>query len=149
PPPPDVASVAEMTAESPGGKIPVRVYRAAGTQSTDVLPVLVFFHGGGWTIGDLDTHDVVCRSLANRASCAVVSVDYRLGPEHRFPAAVDDSIAATKWVAANARALSIDAARIAVGGDSAGGNLSAVTALALRDGGPKLVFQCLIYPATD
>jgi acetyl esterase len=116
-------------------------------------PVLVYFHGGGWTIGDLDTHDTLCRELANGAGCAVVSVDYRLGPEHRFPAAVDDCLAATRWVQAHAAELGLDAQRLAVGGDSAGGNLAAVVAIALRDAPDAaalpIAFQLLIYPATD
>jgi acetyl esterase len=115
-----------------------------------VLPLLVYFHGGGWTIGDLDTHDVLCRTLCATAGIAVLSVDYRLGPEHRFPAAVDDAVAATRFARAQAAALGIDPARIAVGGDSAGGNLAAVVCLALRDAGEPLpAFQLLIYPATD
>jgi acetyl esterase len=110
----------------------------------------VFFHGGGWVIGDLDSHDVVCRKLAHEAELIVISVDYRLAPEHRFPAAVDDAITATKWIAANARQFGIDTARLMVGGDSAGGNLAAVVTLAARDGnGPKIAGQVLIYPATD
>jgi acetyl esterase len=112
--------------------------------------VLVYFHGGGWTFGDLDTHDVVCRELANLARSALASVDYRLAPEHKFPAAVEDAVAATRWVAREATALALDPRRIAVGGDSAGGNLAAVVALVARDeGGPSLVMQVLIYPATD
>jgi acetyl esterase len=109
----------------------------------------VFFHGGGWVIGDLDSHDVVCRKLAHEGEMRVVSVDYRLAPEHKFPAAADDAVTATKWVAANASQLGIDATQLIVGGDSAGGNLAAVVALAARDGGPKLAGQVLIYPATD
>jgi len=110
----------------------------------------VFFHGGGWVIGDLDSHDVVCRQLADEGQLIVISVDYRLAPEHKFPAAVEDAISATQWVAANAIALGIDAARLCVGGDSAGGNLAAVVAIAARDGnGPALSGQVLIYPATD
>jgi acetyl esterase len=113
-------------------------------------PALVFFHGGGWVIGDLDSHDVVCRQLADSGALIVISVDYRLAPEHKFPAAADDAIAATKWIAANARELGIDAARLSIGGDSAGGNLTAVVALAARDGnGPNIAGQLLIYPATD
>ena len=120
-------------------------------RKTDGLaPCLVFFHGGGWVIGDLDSHDVVCRKLAHEGELIVISVDYRLAPEHKFPAAVDDAIASTKWIAANARQLGIDASRLTVGGDSAGGNLAAVVSLAARDGnGPKIAGQVLIYPATD
>ncbi len=110
----------------------------------------MFFHGGGWVIGDLDSHDVVCRQLAVEGALIVISVDYRLAPEHKFPAAADDAIAATKWIAANARELGIDAARLSIGGDSAGGNLAAVVALTARDGnGPEIAGQVLIYPATD
>lgn len=150
PPVPEVAAVRDLAAPGPAGPIPLRLYRGLGTAAELALPVLVYFHGGGWTIGDLDTHDIVCRTLANRARCAVIAVDYRMGPEHRFPAAVDDCLAATRWVAEQGAALGIDAARIAVGGDSAGGNLAAVVAITLRDaGGPVLVFQALVYPATD
>ena len=125
---------------TPGG-VPIRAYRPAGTAKTEVLPALVFFHGGGWTIGDLDTHDPLCRSLANGARCEVFSVEYRLAPESPFPAAVDDCIAATEYVAGISKSRPI-----AVGGDSAGGNLAAVVALTLK---PKIAFQLLIYPATD
>jgi acetyl esterase len=150
PEPPQVARVEALEAAGPGGPIPLRAYRPQGSREGEVLPVLVFMHGGGWTIGDLDTHDVPCRELCNRAGCAVIAVDYRLAPEHRFPAAVDDAIAAVRWIAAHAPQLAIDPRRLAVGGDSAGGNLAAVTALTLRDsGGPPLVLQLLIYPATD
>jgi acetyl esterase len=129
------------------GAIAVRAYRPV---LNEVLPALVFFHGGGWTIGDLDTHDVVCRQLAAGARCAVFSVDYRLAPEHPFPAAVEDCFSATRFVFEHAENLDIDASRIAVGGDSAGGNLAAVVALMARDaGGPTLAYQLLIYPATD
>ena len=153
PPAPQVAELRSLTAHGPHGAIPLRLYRpmkpGAGG-SADALPVLVYFHGGGWVIGDLDTHDTLCRELANGAGIAVIAVDYRLGPEHRFPAAVDDCIAATRWVHAQAAELGLDANRIAVGGDSGGGNLAAVVALTLRgDAGLKLAFQLLIYPATD
>ena len=150
PDPPEVGSVQDLQASGPAGPVPVRSYRPAGSSPTDVLPVLVYFHGGGWVIGDLDTHDVLCRQLCNLSGCAVVAVDYRMGPEHRFPAAVDDAMAATRWVHAQAQALKVDASRLAVGGDSAGGNLAAVVALAARDAGDlPIAFQLLIYPATD
>ena len=150
PDPPDMAEVRQLTCPGPGGALPLRLYRPKGTAKTAVLPALVYFHGGGWVIGDLDTHDTLCRELANGSGAAVVSVDYRLAPEHPFPAPVDDAFAATKWIAANAPSLGVDANRIAVGGDSAGGNLAIVVALMARDaGGPKLRFQLLIYPATD
>jgi len=150
PPPPEVAKVENLQASGPAGPIPVRLYRGLGTADDARLPVLVYFHGGGWTIGDLDTHDVVCREFANLAHCAVASVDYRLAPEHKFPAAVEDAIAATHWIGRMAESLGLDPSRVAVGGDSAGGNLAAVVANTLRDaGGPPLAMQVLIYPATD
>ena len=150
PAPPDVAQVSELQASGPHGAIPLRFYRPLGSAATDVLAVLVYFHGGGWTIGDLDTHDTLCRELANGSGCAVAAVDYRMGPEHRFPAAVDDAIAATRWVHEHATELRLDAARLAVGGDSAGGNLATVVAIAARDDGDlPIAYQLLIYPATD
>jgi acetyl esterase len=150
PDPPEVASVRDLEARGPAGPIPLRSYRPAGAPPHAVLPVLVYYHGGGWVIGDLDTHDVLCRQLCNLSGCAVVAVDYRLAPEHRFPAAVDDALAAARWVRAQAQALQVDADRLAVGGDSAGGNLAAVVALAARDAGDlPIAFQLLIYPATD
>jgi acetyl esterase len=150
PVPPDVAMLKDLQADGPHGPIPLRLYRGLGTAAGDMLPVLVYYHGGGWTIGDLDTHDTLCRELANLARCAVVSVDYRMGPEHRFPAAVDDSLAATRWVREHAAELHLDAQRLAVGGDSAGGNLATVVAITARDSGDlPIVFQLLIYPATD
>ena len=150
PAPPDVAQVHELQAGGPHGSIPLRLYRPLGAAETEVLPVLVYYHGGGWVIGDLDTHDSLCRALANGAGCAVIAIDYRMGPEHRFPAAVDDCLAATRWVHANAEALHLDPARLAVGGDSAGGNLAAVVSIAARDSGDlAIAFQLLIYPATD
>jgi acetyl esterase len=134
---------------TPSGVV-MRGYRPASVARTETLPALVFFHGGGWTIGDLDTHDMLCRELASGARCAVFSVEYRVAPEVPFPAAVEDCIAATEFVSKNSQALNVDAHRIAVGGDSAGGNLAAVVALHARDaGGPPLCFQLLIYPATD
>lgn len=151
PPAPPVGEVRELAAEGPGGPIPLRLYKPAGVASNAApLPVLLYFHGGGWTIGDLDTHDVLCRQLANGSASAVVSVDYRMGPEDRFPAAPLDCLAATRWVAARAASLGLDAGRLAVGGDSAGGNLAAVVALLARDAGdPQIAFQLLIYPSTD
>jgi len=147
---PQVAEVRELKAEGPHGTVAVRLYRPMGSTAGAALPVLVYFHGGGWVIGDLDTHDVLCRSLSNGSGCAVASVDYRMGPEHRFPAAVDDVLAATRWVHRQAASLGLDAGRLAVGGDSAGGNLAAVAAIAARDAGDlPIAFQLLIYPATD
>jgi acetyl esterase len=150
PEPGAVAEVRNLAAPGPAGPIPLRLYRPLGARPDTVLPALVYYHGGGWVIGDLDTHDTLCRELANLSGCAVVAVDYRMGPEHRFPAAVDDALAAAEWVRAQAAALGIDAKRLAVGGDSAGGNLAAVVALAARDAGDlPIAFQLLIYPATD
>jgi acetyl esterase len=130
--------------------VALRSYRPAKVDRNEILPALVFFHGGGWTIGDLDTHDTLCRELASGARCAVLSAEYRLAPESPFPAAVEDCIAATQFVFNNSEALKVHRDRIAVGGDSAGGNLAAVVALHARDAGtPLLCFQLLIYPATD
>lgn len=129
----------------PGGVIPARVYTPRETGG-EKLPVLVLFHGGGWVIGDLETHDNMCRYFANNADIAVISIDYRLAPEHKFPAGHDDCIAATEWIHANGDSLGIDSSKIAVGGDSAGGNLAAVVAQAAPD---KVAFQLLMYPATD
>jgi acetyl esterase len=151
PDPPPVAQVRDgLRASGPAGDIPLRLYRGT-TAPEQGAPALVYFHGGGWVIGDLDTHDTLCRTLANEAACVVVAVDYRMGPEHRFPGAPDDCLAAARWVHAQAGELGIDASRIALGGDSAGGNLAAVVALALRDAGDAFspVLQLLIYPATD
>ena len=142
-----VARVESRTVPGPRGEIPVRVYTPEGCAP---FPVLVYFHGGGWVIGSLETHDGLCRHLANAAGAVVASVDYRLAPEHPFPASGEDAYAATRWVAANAAVIGGDAKRIAVGGDSAGGNLAAVVSLMARDrGGPPLVFQLLVYPVTD
>ncbi|WP_439356828.1 alpha/beta hydrolase [Bradyrhizobium sp. DASA03007] len=151
PEPPELARVTQLAIPAPHGVIPARLYVPKEPRRHDGLsPALVFFHGGGWVIGDLDSHDVVCRQLAVEGALIVISVDYRLAPEHKFPAAVEDAIAATKWVAANAHQLGIDASRLSIGGDSAGGNLTAVVALAARDGnGLALAGQVLIYPATD
>ena len=151
PEPPELARVAPFSIPAPHGAIPARIYVPKEPRLKNGLaPALVFFHGGGWVIGDLDSHDVVCRQLADAGALIVIAIDYRLAPEHKFPAAIDDAIAATKWVAANARELGIDATRLSIGGDSAGGNLTAVTALAARDGnGPALAGPVLIYPAVD
>jgi acetyl esterase len=150
PDPEPVAEVAALQAAGPAGAIPLRLYRGQGAEAAVAQPALVFFHGGGWVIGDLESHDQVCRALANAARCLVVAVDYRLAPEHKFPAAVDDAVAATRWVSDNAARLGIDRRRVAVGGDSAGGNLAAVVALDARErAGPPILFQLLIYPATD
>src|SRR5262245_26309756 len=149
-PQPPVAEVRELAAEGPHGKIPLRLYRSRAHAAGELQPVLVFFHGGGWVFGDLETHDNLCRSLANLAECAVVSVDYRLAPEHKFPVAVDDALAATQWIVRRADALGFDPDRLAVGGDSAGGNLATVVSLmAGRTGAPKIACQILLYPATD
>ena len=146
--PEPVDQVVPGVVPGPAGPIVVRIYTPKGGQAA--LPGLVYFHGGGWARGSLQTHDIVCRSLANGASCVVVSVDYRMAPEHRFPAAFEDALAATRWVAEHAAELRIDPRRLAVGGDSAGGNLAAAVALTARDaGGPSLVHQLLIYPVTD
>jgi len=151
PEPPEMAQVAPLAIPAPHGAIPARMFAPKRLRKADGLaPCLVFFHGGGWVIGDLDTHDVVCRKLAEGGELIVISVDYRLAPEHKFPAAVEDAIGATDWIAANAAALGIDAARLCVGGDSAGGNLATVVTLAARDGnGPAIAGQVLVYPATD
>jgi acetyl esterase len=142
----EVARVEEHRVGVENGAITVRCYTPRGA---GLRPALVFFHGGGWVIGDLDAHDGICRSLANAAGCVVASVDYRLAPEHRYPTAVDDAFAATRWVAAEGPRLGIDARRLAVGGDSAGGNLAAAVTLMGRErGGPPLAFQLLVYPVT-
>ncbi len=149
---PEVGEVRELSCDGPRGPIPLRLYRPIGARidAATPLPVLVYYHGGGWTIGDLDTHDVLCRELCNGSGAAVVAVDYRMGPEDPFPAAGDDCLAATDWVRSHAAGLGLDARRLAVGGDSAGGNLAAYVAIAARDAGDlPIAFQLLIYPATD
>lgn len=131
----------------PNGSIPIRIYKPIASES---LPALVFYHGGGWVIGGIDSHDGICRSLANLSHCAIISVDYRLAPEHKFPAAVYDAYTAAKWVFENADSIGVNADKIAVGGDSAGGNLAAVTAIIAKERKtPKIVYQVLIYPITD
>lgn len=144
-----VARVEDRTIPGPAGEIPVRIYSPDATPGTP-RPVLAWFHGGGWVIGNLDGADPACRMIANAAGCVVVSVDYRLAPEHKYPAAAEDCLAATDWVSANAGSLGADPTRLAVGGDSAGGNLAAVvTQLAKDMGGPAIKFQLLVYPVTD
>jgi acetyl esterase len=151
PEPPELKSVRALAIPAPHGSIAGRIYVPLRLRrATGVAPCLVFFHGGGWVIGDLDSHDVVCRKLADEGQLIVISVDYRLAPEHKFPAAVEDAISATKWIAAHAKEFGIDETRLSVGGDSAGGNLAAVVAITARDGnGPAIAGQVLIYPATD
>jgi acetyl esterase len=142
-----VASASDRTIPGPGGPLGLRVYTPFGARP---FPLLVFFHGGGFAVCDLGTHDALCRNLCAGAGCVVASVDYRLAPEHRFPAATDDCLAAIRWATEHAAELRADPARVAVGGDSAGGNLAAVTALRVRDeGGPRLAGQLLAYPTTD
>lgn len=145
--PEPAGTVTDRSIPGPHGEIPVRIYQP---ESDRPLPLIVYFHGGGWVIGDLDSHDNVCRALARRTPAVVVAVHYRRAPEHKFPGAAEDCYAATRWAAANATALGADPARVSVGGDSAGGNLSAVVALMARDGGgPALRHQLLVYPVTD
>jgi acetyl esterase len=150
PDPPAVESVRLLLAPGKGGPVPVRAYRPKGAGKDEVLPALVYFHGGGWVIGDLDTHDAVCRTLANGARCAVFSVEYRKSPESPFPAAVDDCFSALTFVFSNSKSFNINSKQIAVGGDSAGGNLATVMALMAREArGPQISFQMLIYPGVD
>jgi acetyl esterase/lipase len=138
-----------QTIPGPAGPIPLRIYTPATTPRA-TLPALVFFHGGGLVAGNLDTHDALCRTLAEGLGAKVVAVDYRLAPEHPFPAAIEDSFAATQWVFKNAAELEIDHKRIAVGGDSGGGTLAAVVTLMAREaGGPKIAFQLLLCPVLD
>jgi acetyl esterase len=144
---PPLASVEELSLSGPACPIPVRVYRPHG--ATRPAPAMVYFHGGGFALGSLDSHDGVCRALAAGARCVVAAVDYRLAPEHRFPAAVEDAVAAFREVAARASALGLDAARLAVGGDSAGGNLAAVVTQETRADAVRPCFQVLLYPAVD
>ena len=131
--PTEVAKIESMNARGPRGEIPMRIYRARN--ASEPQPLLVYYHGGGHVIGSLDTHDSTARSLCAGSTCVVASIDYRMGPEHKFPAAVDDCLAATRWLVENAGTVGIDPKRVAVGGDSAGGNLAAVVALAARDAG--------------
>ncbi len=146
-PPEPVARVENRTIPGPDKAIPIRIYTPQGDGP---FPVVVYFHGGGWVLCNLETHDSICRGVANGAACIVVAVDYRLAPEHTFPAAPEDCYAATRWAAQHAGEINGDPARLAVAGDSAGGGLAAVVALMARDrGGPPLTFQLLVYPITD
>lgn len=145
----EVGTVTDRLIAGPAGDLPVRIYTPPGALE-EPLPALMFFHGGGHVVGSLDTHDLVARNLCVGGGCVVISVDYRMGPEDPFPAAPEDCFAATCWVASNAESLGVDPSRIAVSGDSAGGNLAAVVALMARDaGGPGLCFQLLVYPVAD
>ncbi len=146
PPAPELPLVKDLSITPHGASLALRMFRP--TSASGPQPTLVYFHGGGWTIGDLDTHDVLCRQLALASGCVVVSVDYRLGPEHKFPAAYDDAVAATRACFAHANEWGLDTTRIAVGGDSAGGNLAAAVSLGLRGTPEAPAFQLLIYPAT-
>ncbi len=144
-----VGKVENIAASLPGREIPLRLYTPLNAGPTPT-PAIVFMHGGGFVLGDLDSYDALCRALTSESGCRLISVDYRLAPEHPFPAAVDDCYDAVSWIAKNAARLGIDPARIAVAGDSAGGNLAAVTCLLARDrGGPHIAFQALIYPTTS
>ncbi|HKW36515.1 MAG TPA: alpha/beta hydrolase, partial [Burkholderiales bacterium] len=149
PPAVAVAEARDFAFSGPGGDVKARCYRPQGEKPGEPLPVVVYFHGGGWVCGDLDTHDSVCRGIAVHGRCAVVAVDYRKGPEQKFPAAVDDAIAAVKWVSGNAASLGADASQLAVAGESAGGNLAAVASIALRESGPAIAMQVLVYPVVD
>jgi len=144
--PEPVFEVANLKITGPGGELPLRLYRPTSERP---LPALLYFFGGGWVLGTIDTADGVSRSLANSSGALVVVVGYRLAPEHRFPAAIDDCYATVRWVAEHADEIDVDPARLAVGGDSAGGNLAAGVALRARADGPALVGQLLVYPNTD
>jgi acetyl esterase len=144
--PEPVHEIVDVTIDGPAGELPLRLYRPSGEQP---LPTLLYFQGGGWVLGSIDTADGVSRSLANQSGAQVAVVGYRLAPEHPFPAAAEDCYATVQWLAGHADELGVDAARIAVGGDSAGGNLAAGVALRVRAGGPSLVGQILVYPNTD
>ncbi|QQK76944.1 alpha/beta hydrolase [Salicibibacter cibarius] len=141
-----VENVEDRTIPGPDGDIPIRIYNPF---TEGAHPALIFYHGGGWVVGSIETHDSLCRSLANLAQCIVISVDYRLAPEHKFPKAVEDAYAAAEWVAENGADIHVDTGHIAVGGDSAGGNLATVTAMIAKEkGGPSLSYQVLFYPST-
>ena len=145
--PAEVGRVEDRKLPGPAGEVPVRIYSPPGRGP---FGVLIFFHGGGWVIGNIGTHDSLCRDLTKQANIVTISVEYRLAPEHKFPAGPEDCYAVTKWVGANTALLSVDPDKLAVGGDSAGGNLAAAVTLMARDrGGPKIAYQALIYPATN
>jgi len=144
-----IGGVEDTVAPGLGGDIPVRLYTPVAAGGGP-LPVLIYFHGGGWVIGNIESHDPICRQLADASGCKVASVDYRLAPEHKFPAAADDAFSVLQWVEKNASTLGIDPNRVAVGGDSAGGNLAAVVSqMANEAGGPHIGYQLLVYPVTN
>ena len=146
-PPADLHKITDMELPVPGRQIPVRIYRPG---DEDNLPVMVYFHGGGWVIGDLETHDSFCRSLAKTGGFVVIAVDYRLAPEHKFPVAHEDCMAATSWIAANGAVLAVDTSRLVVAGDSAGATMAAaVCQQAAREGQPNIKYQVLLQPVTD
>jgi acetyl esterase len=143
-----VGEIVDRTIEGPAGRLRIRIYRPAGSVAR-LLPTILYFHGGGWTIGSLEAYDLPCRFFSARTGCALVAVDYRLAPEHKFPAAIDDAVAAYRWLAAEAIGLGIDPARIVIAGDSAGGNIAAAAARLLRDEARPPCLQWLIHPVTD
>ena len=142
-----IGNIENGSLPSPSGPLPFRIYTPVA--ATEPLPCIVYFHGGAWIFGNLDTVDTMCRMLANESCCRVISIDYRLAPEHRFPAGVEDAYAATEWAATNASKLGIDPTRIAVAGDSAGGNLAAVVCQIAKNKGPRLALQVLFCPVAD
>jgi acetyl esterase len=146
--PAPVGEIVDRTIAGPAGRLRVRIYRPSGSVAR-LLPTILYFHGGGWTIGSLEAYDLPCRFFAARTGCALVAVDYRLAPEHKFPAAIDDAVAAYRWLAAEAIGLGIDPARIVVAGDAAGGNIATVAARLLREEARPPCLQWLIYPVTD
>ena len=149
-PRPAEAKVVDRTIPGPAGDLAVRLYRPASAPADAKLPCLIYAHGGGWVFGNLDSHDVLCAQFALEAGIVVFAIDYRLAPEARFPGAFDDVVAGLKWVAANGASIGVDSSKLAIGGDSAGGNLAAAVSIWARDnGGPKLRLQLLAYPVTD
>ena len=149
PPAPEVYRITNIQIPVKGQNIKARYYRGINNNNEKILPLTIFFHGGGWVIGDLDTHDVVCRQLANQGNFDIISIDYRMGPEYRFPTAINDSIDSINWITNNSLNLPIDASKIAVCGDSAGGNIAAVCCIHSKtNSGPSISFQALIYPST-